>query len=49
MKYTIVVKFNNGKAKKSYTSTEMHSIFRILDKYPEAKEVIINGETVWKK
>ncbi len=48
MRYKIIVKLNSG-SKSSYSSQEMHSIFRILDKHPEAKEIIINGKTVWKK
>lgn len=47
MKNKIVVKLNSGK-NKSFTSKEINDILKVLDKYPEAKEVIINGKTVWR-
>lgn len=45
MKYTVTVKLKNGTAK----SERITDILRILDKHPQAKEIIINGRTVWKK
>lgn len=54
MKYSVVVKLKDGKSKKDqYSSSKdtanISHIMRILNKHPEAKEIIINGVTVWKR
>lgn len=53
MKYSVVVKLKDGKSKNEKYSSEdtvnLARIMRILNKHPEAKEIIINGKTVWKK
>jgi len=47
MKYKVVVKFR-GKGSKT-TNSETKDLLKILEKHPEAKEVIIDGKIVWKK